>query len=77
MNNFAPIFNSSVCFGYPDVTANSRCDLGLMVGIGASTGGGVALPYRMTTAGIDTRIFPDGIHVRRSQTTRDHDGETT
>lgn len=42
MNNFAPIFNNSVCFGYPDVTANSRGDLGLMIGIGGSTTGGSA-----------------------------------
>ena len=77
MNNFAPIFNDSVCFGYPDVTSNSRGDLGLMIGIGSSTGGGVTLPYRMTKAG-DRHVDTSRRYPRAPQpTTRDHDGETT
>lgn len=41
MDSFTPIW-SSVCFGYPDVTANSRGDLGLIVGVGGSSTGGSA-----------------------------------
>jgi hypothetical protein len=35
--NTADIFNSSACFGFPDVTANSRGDLGLSIAFGSST----------------------------------------
>jgi hypothetical protein len=38
----ADIFNGSTCFSYSDVTANSRGDLGLIVGFGGSTTGGSA-----------------------------------
>jgi hypothetical protein len=34
--NTADIFNSSACFGFPDVTANSRGDLGLSIAFGSS-----------------------------------------
>ena len=37
--NTADIFNSSTCFSYPDVTANSRGDLGLAIGFGSSSSG--------------------------------------
>jgi len=44
--NTADIFNSTTCFSYPDVTANSRGDLGLAIGFGGSnTGGGPAQSY--------------------------------
>ena len=38
--NTADIFNGSTCFSYPDVTANSRGDLGLIIGFGSSSSGG-------------------------------------
>jgi len=66
MNNFAPIFNNGACFGYPDVTANSRGDLGLAIGFGSSaTGGGPAQSYvaisddysRGTTRGYFASVF--------------------
>jgi hypothetical protein len=38
----ADIFNSGTCFSYGDVTANSRGDLGLIIGFGGSTTGGSA-----------------------------------
>lgn len=40
------IFNGSACFGFPDVTANARGDIGLVIGFGSSsTGGGAAQGY--------------------------------
>jgi len=44
--NTADIFNGSTCFSYPDVSANSRGDLGLIIGFGSSsTGGGPAQSF--------------------------------
>ena len=44
--NFADIWNSTSCFGYPRVAANSRGDLGLSIGFGSSkTGGGPVQGY--------------------------------
>jgi len=44
--NTADIFNAGTCFAYPDVTANSRGDLGLIIGFGSSSsGGGPAMSY--------------------------------
>ncbi len=44
--NTADIFSSTTCFSYPDVTANSRGDLGLVIGFGSSSsGGGPAQSY--------------------------------
>jgi hypothetical protein len=40
--NTADIFNGTTCISYPDVTANSRGDLGLAVGFGGSSSGGAA-----------------------------------
>jgi hypothetical protein len=37
--NTADIFSTSTCFSYPDVTANSRGDLGLAIGFGSSSSG--------------------------------------
>jgi hypothetical protein len=38
--NGADIFSGGSCFSYADVTANSRGDLGLVVGLGSSSSGG-------------------------------------
>jgi hypothetical protein len=41
--NRADIFSSTTCFGFPDVAANSRGDLGLTIASGSSTTGGGAV----------------------------------
>jgi hypothetical protein len=38
--NRADIFSTTTCFGFPDVAANSRGDLGLSIAFGSSTTGG-------------------------------------
>jgi len=42
IDSTADIFSSGECFSYSDVTANSRGDLGLMIGFGGSAAGGAA-----------------------------------
>jgi len=65
--NTADIFNSTTCFSYPDVTANSRGDLGLAIGFGSSSNGsggpaqsfvGISDDYsRGTTRGFFGTVF--------------------
>jgi hypothetical protein len=44
--NRADIFSTTTCFGFPDVVANSRGDLGLTIAFGSSkTGGGAVQGY--------------------------------
>jgi len=70
--NFADIFNSTSCFGYPRVAANARGDLGLSIGFGSSkTGGGpvqgyVAISDDDSRSG--TRGFFGSVHLVASGT---------